>query len=348
MSKARWQLAKLLAFSGFPLIPVLVPLGHYTGLPWLSPFFVFVLIPGVDLLIGSDRTGPLERPVPRAARLWLYLVPHVYVVSWLAVLLWAAILLPGVSSPLERVSLLIAVALASAFATCAGHELVHRPARLDRFMSHLTMATVAYGQFVTEHLHHHATVGIVRAGTTPTFGQSVWSFVARNVLFSFRNSWRFERRRQHADGKSLLGNTYVQQWIATAALFALFVVLGGAWGAILFVSQAAFAVFALEYINYAEHYGLTRQAAQPLSGRLAWSSNGFMTNAMTLNITRHAHHHESPGVPYQDLRHMGDMPLLPAGYFALFFPALVPPLWRAIMDAPTSEAVDVLKAEHVG
>ena len=335
MSKARWQLAKLLAFSGFPLIPVLAPLGNYNGLPWLSPFFVFVLIPGVDLLIGSDRTGPLERPAPRVARLWLYLVPHVYVVAWLAVLLWAAMLLPGLSSPLERVSLLVAVALAGAFATCAGHELVHRPGRLDRFMSRLTMATVAYGQFVTEHLHHHATVGIVRAGTTPTFGQSVWSFVAQNVLFSFHNSWRIERRRQLAAGKPLLGNTYVQQWIATAAIFAFFVVLGGFWGAILFVSQAAFAVFALEYINYAEHYGLTRQASDPLSGRLAWSSNGFMTNAMTLNITRHAHHHESPGVPYQDLRHMETMPLLPAGYFALFFPALVPPLWRAIMDSLT-------------
>ena len=42
------------------------------------------------------------------------------------------------------------------------------------------------------------------------------------------------------------------------------------------------------------------------------------------------------------------MPLLPAGYFALFFPAMVPALWRAIMDAPTSKAVDVLKAEHIG
>ena len=348
MSPSSWYYLKLIAFSGFPIIPLLAPIGHYAGLPWLSPFFIFVLIPGLDLLFGSDRTSPLEHLVPRAARLWLYLVPHVYVMAWLAVLLWAATLLPGLSSPLERVSLLIAVALASAFATCAGHELVHRPGRLDRFMSRLTMATVAYGQFVTEHVHHHATVGIVRAGTTPTFGQSVWSFVARNVLFSFRNSCRIERRRQLAAGKPLLANTYVQQWIATGALFALFVALGGAWGAILFVSQAAFAVFALEYINYAEHYGLTRQPAEPLSGRLAWSSNGFMTNAMTLNITRHAHHHESPGVPYQDLRHMGDMPLLPAGYFALFFPALVPPLWRAIMDAPTSETVDILKAEHVG
>ena len=98
----------------------------------------------------------------------------------------------------NMLAILVGAAMASAFATCAGHELLHRPGKLDRFMSRLTMATVAYGQFVAEHLHHHATVGIVRAGTTPPLGQSVWTFVLRNAAFSFRNSWRIERRRQLA------------------------------------------------------------------------------------------------------------------------------------------------------
>lgn len=333
MTPSGWYYAKLLAFSAFPVIPLLAPIGYYADLRWLSPLFTFFAIPGLDLLFGFDRTRPLDHPLSRAAVTWLYFVPHVYVVAWLAALAWGAAIVAGDSSLIDRVSIIVALALASAFATCAGHELVHRPAKLDRFMSRLTMAVVAYGQFVTEHIHHHAFVGMVRAGTTPTLGQSVWSFVLHNVAFSFRNSWRIERRRQLAAGRSLLGNLYVQQWIATALIAAWFVVLGGAWGGILFLAQAVFAVFSLEYINYAEHYGLTREAGEPLSGRLAWSSNGFMTNAMTLNITRHAHHHESPGVPYHELEHMAAMPLLPAGYFALFLPALVPPLWRRIMDA---------------
>jgi alkane 1-monooxygenase len=334
MSPAAWYYVKLLGFSAFPAVPLLAPIGYYLGLPWLSPVFVFAVIPVLDVLIGPDRTQPLERPAPRVASLWLYFVPHLYVVTWLATLLWAAAGLADDSAALgERVSVVIAVALSSAFATCAGHELLHRPSKGDRFMSRLTMATVAYGQFVTEHLHHHATVGIVRAGTTPTLGQSVWSFVLRNVAFSFLNSWRIERRRQLSASKSLLQNVYVQQWLATVAIAILFVVLGGVWGAVLFFAQAAFAIFSLEYINYAEHYGLTRRSDEPLSGRFAWSSNGFVTNAMTLNITRHAHHHVSPGVPYHELEHMETMPLLPAGYFALFFPAMVPPLWRSIMDS---------------
>lgn len=332
MAASSWYYAKLAGFSAFPAIPLLTPLGYYLHLPWLSPAFVFVAIPLLDLVIGFDRTRPPDRPPPAAAAFWHYVVPHGYVVTWLATLLWGASAIASASSTGERLAILIGAAVASAFATCAGHELLHRPARLDRFMSRLTMASVAYGQFVTEHLHHHATVGIVRAGTTPPLGESVWSFVLRNAAFSFRNSWRIERRRQLSARKHALGNVYVQQWLATTAVLGIFVGLGGAWGAVLFLVQAAFAIFSLEYINYAEHYGLTRYPYEPLSGRLAWSSNGFMTNAMTLNITRHAHHHESPGVPYQDLEHMPAMPLLPAGYFALFFPALVPPLWRRIMD----------------
>jgi alkane 1-monooxygenase len=334
MSPSAWYYVKLLGFSAFPVIPLLAPIGYYARLPWLSPVFVFAVLPILDLLIGPDRTQPLQQPAPRAATLWLYFVPHLYVATWLATLLWAVVALADDSASLgARVSVVIAVALASAFATCAGHELLHRPGKLDRFTSRLTMATVAYGQFVTEHLHHHATVGIVRAGTTPTLGQSVWSFVLRNAAFSFRNSWRIERRRQLSPSKPLLRNVYVQQWLTTGAIVVLFVALGGIWGAVLFFAQAAFAIFALEYINYAEHYGLTRRPDEPLSGRLAWSSNGFMTNTMTLNITRHAHHHVNPGVPYHELEHMKTMPLLPAGYFALFFPALVPALWRAIMDS---------------
>jgi alkane 1-monooxygenase len=333
MSPAGWYYTKFLAFTAFPAIPLLVPIGHYLHVPFLSPVFVFVGIPFLDLLIGADRTSPLDYPSPKPVSLWLYINPHLYVLTWLPTLLWSANMLATAAlTPYMTVSILIGAATASAFATCAAHELLHRPAAFDRSVSRLVMATVAYGHFVTEHLHHHATVGIVRGGTTPVRGQGVWSFVLQNTVFSFQNSWRIERRRQLAACAPVIANVYVQQLLSTALIVALFVLLAGWWGFLLIATQALFAVFSLEYINYAEHYGLVREQSEPLSGRFAWSSNGFATNALTLNITRHAHHHLRPGVPYHQLRHMQDMPLLPAGYFALFLPALLPPLWRLIMD----------------
>ena len=40
----------------------------------------------------------------------------------------------------------------------------------------------------------------------------------------------------------------------------------------------------------------------------------------------------SPGRRFQTLRHMDDAPQLPTGYGGMIVLALVPPLWRKVMD----------------
>jgi alkane 1-monooxygenase len=260
-------------------------------------------------------------------------IPRLYVFLWLATLAWAAHTLASEATGLTAVWLVASVAIASAFATCVAHELLHWPAAFDRGLARLIMATVAYGPFPFEHLHHHAKVGVPAEGTTPPLGQSVWGFLWRNVLFTLRSGWAIERRRQLAKRLSLVGNRYLQQWLLTAVIIALFAMIGGLWGLALFVAQAAFGVFTTEYVNYAQHYGLGREANAPARGSLSWNSNTFMTNAFTLNITRHVHHHLDADVPYYDLKHIESMPLLPAGYLTLFFPVMIPPLWRRLMDA---------------
>ena len=332
MNRSSRYYAKLLAFSTFPGIPLLVPLGYYAGLPWLVPAFAFIGIPVLDLLVGIDRTAPLGGSAPRLAVRWLRLIPRLYVFLWLPVLAWAAYLLATEASGIAAAWLVASAAIATAFATCAAHELLHWPSRFDFGLSRLIMATVAYGPFTLEHLHHHAHVGVRLEGTTPPIGQSVWSFLAENYVFTLRCAWRLERRRQLAKGRPLIANRFVQQWLLTGLIVGIFALIGGAWGLVLFVAQAAFGIFTTEYVNYAQHYGLSREPGERQRADLSWNSNNFATNAFTLNITRHVHHHESPAVPYYDLEYIDSMPLLPAGYLGLFFPALIPPLWRRIMD----------------
>ena len=332
MSPRGWYYAKLLAFSTFPIVPLLAPIGYCAGAPWLSAAFAFIGIPVVDVLVGADRTQPLEKPARRIAVAWLRTIPRLYVFLWLGVLLWAAQTLASEATGAMVVWVLVSVAIATAFATCVAHELLHWPSAFDRGLARLIMATVAYGPFPFEHLHHHARVGVAAEGTTPPLGQSVWSFVLKNVLFTLRSGWKIERRGQLAKRLPLIRNRYVQQWVLTAVITAVIVVIGGAWGLVLFLAQAAFGVFTTEYVNYAQHYGLSRKAEAQPRGSLSWSSNGFMTNAFTLNITRHVHHHLDADVPYYDLKHIESMPLLPGGYLALFFPATIPPLWRRLMD----------------
>ncbi len=332
MTRFSWYYAKLLAFSTFPAIPLLVPLGYHAEAPWLAAGFAFVGIPGLDLLVGIDRTQPLQRPAPRLAVAWLRTIPRLYVFLWLPTLAWTAYTLANEASGATAAWLLASAAVSTSFATCCAHELLHWSSAFDRGLARLIMATVAYGVFPIEHLHHHAKVGVPSEGTTPPLGQSVWSYVAANALFTVRSTWRIERRRQLAKRLPLLGNRVVQQWILTALIIGIFAMIAGAWGLLLFAAQAAFGVFTTEYVNYAQHYGLSREPSAPQRADLSWNSNSFVTNAFTLNITRHVHHHENADVPYYDLEDIEGMPLLPAGYLTLFFPVMIPPLWRRLMD----------------
>ena len=327
MTSGRWYYAKIAAFSGFPALPLLAPAGYYLGAPWILPAFVFVGIPLLDLIIGEDRTGPLHLR-STAIMAWLRMIPRAYVFIWAGTLLWTLSVLKGAVSGSTAAWLLLSAAAATAFATCVAHELLHWPSRFDLALARVIMANVAYGQFPIEHLHHHKAIGIVDEGTTPPLGQSVWSFVRSNVAHTFRSAWKIERSR----ASGLLQNRFVQQWLLTVVLVIGFVAYGGAWGLLLWVVQAAFGIFTTEYVNYAQHYGLSRAADMADRPDLSWNSNGFMTNACTLNITRHVHHHVRADAPYYQLECIDRMPRLPAGYLALFFPVMIPALWRRIMD----------------
>lgn len=335
MSARQTTWLKAAAFSLFPVLPPLVLVGYYVGAPWTVPALVFVGIPLADTLIGADKS---RRPLPPSAVLiaWLRAVPRLYVVLWLAMLAWASYVLLHEARGAAAAWLVASAAVVSAFATCAAHELLHWPSKFDFALSRIIMATVAYGPFALEHLHHHAYVGLRSEGTTPPLGQSVWRFVLENYVFTLRCAWRIERRRQLAKRRSFVGNRFIQQWLLTGAIAALFFAVGGAWGLLLFAAQAAFGIFTTDYVNYAQHYGLSRAPDTPSRPDLSWNSNYFFTNAFTLNITRHVHHHEDATVPYYDLEYIEGMPLLPAGYLGLFFPALIPPLWRWLMDGRAS------------
>jgi alkane 1-monooxygenase len=51
-----------------------------------------------------------------------------------------------------------------------------------------------------------------------------------------------------------------------------------------------------------------------------------------LHLQRHSDHHANPMRRYQSLRNFDGIPQLPAGYPAMYLLALIPPLWRRVMD----------------
>ena len=50
------------------------------------------------------------------------------------------------------------------------------------------------------------------------------------------------------------------------------------------------------------------------------------------HLQRHSDHHANPTRRYQALRHFDEAPQLPTGYAGMILLALVPPVWRRVMD----------------
>jgi alkane 1-monooxygenase len=96
----------------------------------------------------------------------------------------------------------------------------------------------------------------------------------------------------------------------------------------------------LEVVNYLEHYGMRRRRTGPdgtgryervLPGH-SWNSNNVATNVLLYHLQRHSDHHANPTRRYQALRDFKESPSLPTGYAGMILLALVPPLWRRVMD----------------
>ena len=188
-SGVAWRdVVKSVGFGLMLSIPLLGPIGHWIVFPCLSPATIFVAVPWLDFVVGEDLTnrGPTSSRWDR----YHYALPHAYVVLWLLCLAWTGYELdmPNLAS-VDRAGLLVAAGIASAFATCAAHELVHRGRHSDQWAARIAMAMVCYGHFVVEHLHHHATAGRVEQGTVPRPGETMYGFIVRNACFSFGNAY---------------------------------------------------------------------------------------------------------------------------------------------------------------
>jgi alkane 1-monooxygenase len=132
--------------------------------------------------------------------------------------------------------------------------------------------------------------------------------------------------------------------IAIAVLvFAAAAWLAGPRGAAFLALESAVAIAVLEMFNYVAHYGLIRERdaggrLEPFAPHHSWNSSNVLANPVIFNMGRHSDHHRRPSAPYQMLRHIAEAPELPAGYAGSVLLALVPPLWRRIMD-PKVEAL---------
>ena len=330
IESSRVAAVKAVGFGLMLIVAAQPLLGWAIGFTWFGPILVFVVVPVLDALIGEDKTN-IGATRENRWQTWFKWVPRLYILIWFAVLLWVGFVGPMSGLP-STVGLLVSLGVASGFATCACHELLHRGTKTDYAYARVAMSTVCYGHFVVEHLHHHATVGRYSQGTVPAKCESLWSFLLRNVLFGFRNSYHVAERMRSRKQLGWMRNRALEQHALSIALFLAFATAFGNWGITLFVVQAVIAICTVEFVQLCEHYALVRTDEDAATASHSWNSNGWLTNALTLNITRHSDHHLNGRISYEALRMVPGAPTMPMGYFGLFWLALIPAIWRRAID----------------
>jgi len=309
---------------------------------FLTPVFIYAVIPLLDALLRADTRNPPEAAVPglEADPWYRALVVAFVPIYYGLVLLGAVLAARHAGEPLVLAGLVLSVGAISGAAINAAHELGHKHPAWERWLARIALAPVAYGHFYVEHNRgHHRRVATFDDPASSRLGESFWRFLPRTVIGSLRSAWQLERGRLAAKGLPALHwrNENLQAWAMTLLLFALLTAALGPWALLFLLLQAVYGFSLLEVVNYLEHYGLKRSLGA--DGRVercrpehSWNSNHVVSNLFLYHLQRHSDHHAHPARRYQALRHFPDAPQLPNGYAGMVLLAYVPWLWFRVMD----------------
>ena len=332
-------------WSSLTLVPV-VWWAAVAGGWWVAavPLWAWGAASLLDAVTGSEERNP--DPDANAARLGAYRA---------VTLIWApvqfATLFALISyavradhlGPLELIGLFFGMGVVSGTVGINyAHELMHRAPRLDRWLGDLLLAMVLYGHFRSEHLLvHHRYVATPRDPATARYNEGFHRFFPRVLIQSIRSARAAEaamlaRRGLKASDRR---NPFWRYGALQGGMLVLAGLLGGLPGVGLFLVQAGVAIWQLELVNYIEHYGLTRRHLgegryEPVRPRHSWNSTRRASNWLLINLQRHSDHHYRPDRPFPLLQTYAadEAPELPAGYPVMTMAAMIPPLWRRMMN----------------
>ena len=308
----------------------------------LVPVFVWVAIPSLDAIAGLDK---VNRSDGRWAPL-LRALPGAYVPLQLALLLAGLYRLSHMPLGWESLGLAWGIGLGTAISILVAHELMHRSGAVEQRLAEVLMATATYTHFCIEHVHgHHKRVATPEDSASALVGESLYAFLPRTVVGTWRSAWGIEAHRLQRLGVGAwsLKSRMIRYLLAQVGILLLLALWLGPAGVGWFLFQSALAVLLLENINYVEHYGLRRQMTasgqyERVRPEHSWNASHSVSNSMMLSLARHSDHHAHVNRPYSELRHWEGAPQLPWGYSNMTLLALFPPLWFRVMN-PRVEAL---------
>lgn len=303
---------------------------------WAAAVATLLSLATLDWMLGDDKEER-HRASARTSR-WL---PKVYIVLQLAVMARAlAFVARPTATAMEFAGLAVSLGVTmGVFGFLAAHEMIHSPDPRERALGLIMLASVFYMHFRIVHVYgHHRRAATADDPASASLGESLYAFLPRAIAGQFREAWTFEAQRLRRRGRAVLGwgNRMVLYIVIQAALLLAIGLMN--LRALAFVAiVAAISVCLLESFNYVAHYGLRRRKdangrIERLGLRHSWNATKRMNNAALFNMGRHSDHHRIMTRRYDELEPLEGAAQLPSGYAAALMMALIPLLWRRVMD----------------
>ena len=328
------------------LLPPLVWLGAAKGGAWLllPPLATWVLFSLLDLALGLNRAN--ADPGTSDADLFWHRLATMLWAPVQCVTLFGLILYTGQAGHLGRTEVFGLYfgmgVMSGTVGIVYAHELLHQRNRVERALGDWLLAMVLYSHFRSEHLLvHHSWVGTPRDAVTARYNEGFHRYYPRVLRDCPASAFRAEA--------ALLARRGLPWWhrrnpfwtyaALQALMLALAAMLGGWSGLACFLIQAGVAIWQLELTNYVEHYALTRRHLgqgryERVRPHHSWNAAHRASNWLLINLQRHSDHHVKPDRRYPLLQtyEESEAPQLPHGYPVMTMVAMIPPLWRRVMN----------------
>lgn len=331
-----------LSLGTIPIALLALGLGGWSVL--LLPIYTWALFAFLDALLGLNLENA-DPDTPEDALTWYRMITLVWFpIQFLLLfgMIWFATR-AGYLGTLEKIGLFFGMGVISGtIGINYSHELMHQKSKLERWLGDLLLASVLYSHFRSEHLRvHHLYVGTPRDPVTARYNEGFHRFFPR-VLRECHVS-AFKAEAAMLARKNLpwwhRSNPYWRYAALQSGMLALALILGGWQGLALFLFQAFIAVWQLELVNYIEHYGLTRRHLgngkyEHTLPRHSWNASHTASNWLLINLQRHSDHHYKPDrrFPLLQTYASDQAPQLPYGYPVMTMAAMIPPLWKRVMN----------------
>lgn len=333
------------------LSPLIIYIGSYRSFSvtgweiWMPLIWAWVFIPLTELLI---------RPMPAnlsAAEEELVKNDKIYdVFLYLVVILQYSLLVKFCIAMKEDAAIMtwqdvagriwVMGLLCGTFGINVGHELGHRVNKFEQTLAKALLLTSLYMHFFTEHNKgHHKRVATPEDPSSARYGEPVYLFYFRTIIFSYISAWHIANDETRKKGKPVfsLYNEMIQFTLIQLAFLSVIFICFGWLVMLYFLAAAGIGILLLETVNYIEHYGLQRKATgngkyERTMPEHSWNSDHIIGRLMLFELSRHSDHHYLASRKYQVLRHHDNSPQMPTGYPGMMILSLFPPAWFYVMN----------------